>query len=338
MEEQKQLLSRWFLALEQAEPRLLHLKELLTVTRKERDEAREQLLKLVAEYCDMVTNTQQAVVMSIDQLEWPNTLPASADHNLEDYSTMHCDSSFHSPPEQFSRNSTFTNPFDLELGINLHRLPTSCSNLLESQEHPFYPQNEQPLGFIEQQQSEQLQHVESHFLGPPSVLSCTRAAMPAHQPEPPKDNFEVRRGTLPERGNLLEAVMQAGPLFETLHLTGPLPQWKHPPAPQDFVEILRISMSSSHNSRLPTGPLVHHVPSPEGPADRLQVNSAVSSSHHSVRPRTRTNKPPTAALVTCAQSGSAAASNSSKLLVAPVLNSLDSAFTRGRILNLPKMH
>ncbi|KAJ3679960.1 hypothetical protein LUZ60_016238 [Juncus effusus] len=38
----------------------------------------------------------------------------------------------------------------------------------------------------------------------------------------------VRKG-LPEKGRLVEAVVAAGPLLNTLLLAGPLPRWRHPP-------------------------------------------------------------------------------------------------------------
>ncbi|KAH7289281.1 hypothetical protein KP509_31G067900 [Ceratopteris richardii] len=45
--------------------------------------------------------------------------------------------------------------------------------------------------------------------------------------EPQITTFEV--DALPEKGKLLQAVMQAGPLLHNLLLAGPLPQWKYPP-------------------------------------------------------------------------------------------------------------
>ncbi|KAJ1270042.1 hypothetical protein BS78_06G024100 [Paspalum vaginatum] len=42
---------------------------------------------------------------------------------------------------------------------------------------------------------------------------------------------------LPEKGRLVEAVVSAGPLLQTLLLAGPLPRWRHPPppAPADII-------------------------------------------------------------------------------------------------------
>jgi hypothetical protein len=194
MEELKQLLSWSFLELERAEARLLHLQEILT---------KPKLLKLQAEYCKMVTNTQQHVVMSIDRSEWPNTKLAGEDLNVDPYSTLLDDSSSHSPPDQFCWNSIPAHHFDLRPEVDLHRPPTSyskfeCSNLLELNDQPFCHQNEQQLSSVEQQQSEELQQIESHLLAsPPSIFGCTPTAMPAHLPESPEVDLEVRQGALP---------------------------------------------------------------------------------------------------------------------------------------------
>ncbi|XP_039012707.1 uncharacterized protein LOC120142011 [Hibiscus syriacus] len=43
------------------------------------------------------------------------------------------------------------------------------------------------------------------------------------------DNLAKER-TLPEKGKLLQAVMEVGPLLSTLLVAGPLPQWRNPPS------------------------------------------------------------------------------------------------------------
>ncbi|XP_062185580.1 uncharacterized protein LOC133889132 [Phragmites australis] len=48
------------------------------------------------------------------------------------------------------------------------------------------------------------------------------------------DNTELEMALarrLPEKGRLVEAVVSAGPLLQTLLLAGPLPRWRHPPPP-----------------------------------------------------------------------------------------------------------
>lgn len=72
------------------------------------------------------------------------------------------------------------------------------------------------------------------------------------------DNL-VKGKTLPQKGNLVKSVQGAGPLLQTLLVAGPLPKWKNPPPVQSFlippfsikgcdVENLglKVSESSSH--------------------------------------------------------------------------------------------
>jgi Protein of unknown function (DUF1635) len=42
------------------------------------------------------------------------------------------------------------------------------------------------------------------------------------------EEMAMKKG-LPEKGKLVEAVVTAGPLLQTLLLAGPLPKWRHPP-------------------------------------------------------------------------------------------------------------
>ncbi|KAG6500095.1 hypothetical protein ZIOFF_039909 [Zingiber officinale] len=65
----------------------------------------------------------------------------------------------------------------------------------------------------------------------------------------------AKRG-LPEKGRLVEAVIEAGPLLQMLLLTGSLPQWRHPPPDLHGVEIPRVvAIAPSSNpeaSKLPS--------------------------------------------------------------------------------------
>ncbi|KAK9069159.1 hypothetical protein SSX86_013275 [Deinandra increscens subsp. villosa] len=44
----------------------------------------------------------------------------------------------------------------------------------------------------------------------------------------------IKGKTLPQKGNLLQAVVEAGPLLQTLLLAGPLPRWRNPPPLKSF--------------------------------------------------------------------------------------------------------
>ena len=59
------------------------------------------------------------------------------------------------------------------------------------------------------------------------------------------ENF-VKGKVLPQKGNLLQAVMETGPLLQTLLLAGPLPRWRNPPPLQPF-KMLPVS-TINHNA------------------------------------------------------------------------------------------
>ncbi|WOL06186.1 midasin isoform X3 [Canna indica] len=84
----------------------------------------------------------------------------------------------------------------------------------------------------------------------------------------------ARRG-LPEKGRLVEAVMGAGPLLQTLLLAGPLPQWRHPPPDLRSSDIppVAITMSCSNPKREKDG---HGPPSPS-PTSLWNSSSSSSS-------------------------------------------------------------
>ncbi|KAI5064932.1 hypothetical protein GOP47_0019627 [Adiantum capillus-veneris] len=85
----------------------------------------------------------------------------------------------------------------------------------------------------------------------PTHTSPTYNQMPAitlsqkrrHLPEPPEANMDTMLSSLPKKGRLLEAVLQAGPLLQQLMLTGPMPQWQHRPRKLNTTQILKVPTS-----------------------------------------------------------------------------------------------
>ncbi|KAK7845493.1 hypothetical protein CFP56_009190 [Quercus suber] len=59
-----------------------------------------------------------------------------------------------------------------------------------------------------------------------------------------KREYELIHRPLPEKGKLLQAVIEAGPLLKNLLLAGPLPQWQHPPPQLNSIEIPPVAISS----------------------------------------------------------------------------------------------
>ena len=118
-------------------------------------------------------------------------------------------------------------------------------------------------------------------------------ATPKHLPEPPESDPEVMLRSMPERGKLLQAVMQAGPHLHTLLLAGPLPRWRRPPTtPVDPMEsnlmmqcCNKVGSSSINynysmpNSRFPIFPMSSLSAIGEGGAS----SSAEGSKSHPVK-------------------------------------------------------
>ncbi|GMP68586.1 hypothetical protein CsSME_00028154 [Camellia sinensis var. sinensis] len=71
-------------------------------------------------------------------------------------------------------------------------------------------------------------------------------------PSPPQliDNLVLKK-PLPENGKFLVAVMEAGPLLQTLLLAAPLPQWQHPPPQLNSTEIPPVTIPSPLPRRPP---------------------------------------------------------------------------------------
>ncbi|XP_026443125.1 uncharacterized protein LOC113342994 [Papaver somniferum] len=80
---------------------------------------------------------------------------------------------------------------------------------------------------------------------------------PLHVPHQPFDQASlaidnlVKGKLLPQKGKLLQSVMEAGPLLQTLLLAGPLPRWRNPP-PHQTLQLPSLSVVNGseavHNS------------------------------------------------------------------------------------------
>lgn len=61
----------------------------------------------------------------------------------------------------------------------------------------------------------------------------------------------VKGKKLPEKGRLLQTVMEAGPLLQTLLVAGPLPRWRNPPPLQPF-KIPPVLIKGNVEHKLPS--------------------------------------------------------------------------------------
>ncbi|PKA61878.1 hypothetical protein AXF42_Ash008710 [Apostasia shenzhenica] len=102
-----------------------------------------------------------------------------------------------------------------------------------------------------------------------NILVAQQALMNASTPTINKNgdmNFydKLTKKPLPEKGQLLEAVIGAGPLLETLFVAGSLPQWKNPPPlrPLLIPPMINASVNNTHFLQSCNGGLQSSVPSP----------------------------------------------------------------------------
>ncbi|XP_021295898.1 uncharacterized protein LOC110425334 [Herrania umbratica] len=92
------------------------------------------------------------------------------------------------------------------------------------------------------------------IISSPGSDSIPHPVHPPSQPQSPLPQEALKLAAnkpLPEKGKLLQAVKDAGPLLQNLLLAGPLPQWQHPPPQLTSIDIPPVAISS------PTQHLIH---------------------------------------------------------------------------------
>ncbi|KAJ8479812.1 hypothetical protein OPV22_023539 [Ensete ventricosum] len=68
-----------------------------------------------------------------------------------------------------------------------------------------------------------------------------------HQASAVIDSLAMK-GSRPERGRFVQAVLQAGPLLQTLMVAGKLPQWRNPPPPLRHLQVPPVAMIPTDNA------------------------------------------------------------------------------------------
>ncbi|KAG6739261.1 hypothetical protein POTOM_056852 [Populus tomentosa] len=91
------------------------------------------------------------------------------------------------------------------------------------------------MGFVSNAFVQEYKGSISAGLVPPAVAKI-------HPADAVIENF-IKGKVLPQKGKLLQALMEARPLLQTLLLAGPLPRWRNSPPLQPF-NILPVSMSN----------------------------------------------------------------------------------------------
>lgn len=180
-----------------------HLTQRLKMVIQERDEARDQLNKLLNKLMIPLAIPRTEILSSIPQLSPENPLvdPTKANSSIiesRNFSDQLCSfqSQSSSPTDSFF--DTLTSP-DLSK-INSHHIGDSTNNMTFMNQQPFV----------------------QDF----NVPKVDKASL--------RIDDLVKDKILPQKGNLLQSVLEAGQLLQTLHAAGPLPRWRNPPPLQSF--------------------------------------------------------------------------------------------------------
>ncbi|KAK1394599.1 putative TOX high mobility group box protein [Heracleum sosnowskyi] len=220
----------------QANDNMKQLFQLLKKTMQERNEARDQLDKLVNKLISPSAKPTTEIFSAIPRISPENPLvkPTRANSSITE------SNSFSDQPYNYhtQNSSPVESLFDAVTSpdfsnLNNHQIVDS-SNMAFMNHEPF---------------------VQDYNV-PSVVVKVDQASLII-------DNL-VKGKTLPQKGNLVQSVLGAGPLLQTLLVAGPLPKWKNPPPLQAFhippvsikgCNVENIGLKVSESSSYPLVPM-----------------------------------------------------------------------------------
>ncbi|KAD3336406.1 hypothetical protein R6Q59_027130 [Mikania micrantha] len=182
------------------------LLQLLKIACQERDEAKDQLQKLLNKIVpsndqQIFNPTNRSVHTGFDQVQQhhqgPLMMPAKAHSSVTESNSL---------SEAYNHSSS---PVD-SLFDPISSPEFSNINV----ETPFVQDYNQNGGFL-------------------NNLNCSVNVHKVDQATLVMEGM-IKGKTLPQKGSLLQAVIEAGPLLQTLLLAGPLPRWRNPPPLKTF--------------------------------------------------------------------------------------------------------
>uniref|UniRef100_A0A9I9D604 Uncharacterized protein n=1 Tax=Cucumis melo TaxID=3656 RepID=A0A9I9D604_CUCME len=181
---------------------------LLQAAYEERDEARDQLQKLMNKI--MPTTATELPALLHFQPESPLNIPTKANSSITESNSLY---------ETYNHHSYGSSPAD-SFFDGVSSPDFSTANMADSSKISFVNQP-----FV------------SEYNNAPQPPLATGLDTPKTEKTDPFsaviDNLAKGRA-LPQKGKLLQAVTEAGPLLQTLLVAGPLPQWRNPPPLQTF--------------------------------------------------------------------------------------------------------
>ncbi|XP_074354769.1 uncharacterized protein LOC141693530 [Apium graveolens] len=183
---------------------------LLNMVIQERDEARGQVRKLLNKlmFLNYTTPSNEFLTTALPQLSPESPLVNSM---IPILSTAESNSTFSEPYNYHSQNSSpASSVFE----------PVSSTEL--SSTHAGFSSDK--IGFVNQPFVQDYKGTSPASVVLPSEASKIDQYI---------DNL-LKGKTLPQNGKLLQSVLDAGPLLETLLLAGPIPKWRNPPTLDTF--------------------------------------------------------------------------------------------------------
>jgi hypothetical protein len=194
-----------------------HLTNMLKVASQERDEAKSQLQKLLN---NLVLSELMAASLPIhpqEQSENPLVVSVIGNSSITESNSL---SETHNHQ---SHGSSPVDPF-----FDTITSPDFSNNNLADSSH---------MGLVSNTFVQEYKGSISAGLVPPAVAKI-------HPADAVIENF-VKGKVLPQKGKLLQALMEARPLLQTLLLAGLLPRWRNSPPLQPF-NIVPVSMSNQN--------------------------------------------------------------------------------------------
>lgn len=176
----------------------------LKIACQERDEARDQFQTLLNKF------------MPLNQIEMCPTLP-----NLQPDSPMN--------PVRGSSSLTISDSISESYNHQSY-VSSPVDSLLEMVSSPDLPN----INMADSCNLAVPSHVFVQDFKPPSAMPVAPSNLPEIDHASVIIDNLVKGKPLPEKGKLVQAVTDAGPLLQTILLSGHLPQWRNPPPVQPF--------------------------------------------------------------------------------------------------------
>ncbi|OMO67652.1 hypothetical protein CCACVL1_20395 [Corchorus capsularis] len=259
------------------------LLNLLKLAYQERDEARDELQKLLNKLMILPSSPVElqkpTSLIPYSQSENPLIIAAAAAAAAKANSSI---------TESSSLSDTYNN------NNNHHSHNSSpVDSFFDAVTSPDFSS----INMVNQQQQQQQQQPFVHNGSSGSTTGLNSPAIIKVDPAATVIDNLAKGKTLPQKGKLLQAVMEAGPLIQTLLVAGPLPRWRNPPPLQSF-KIPPVSIKGCDSNKKPAAA-----------ANPNKSNSIVQKRLNPYPEISRQNQMcSSAALLNFASSGSSAAS------------------------------